>query len=538
MSVWIAETLIATTLLMALVMMLRRPVARWLGAGTAYWLWALPLARMLLPTVPGDVATPSPLHVAVDQSGLANLLATAPMVSDGGVGTPWLEIGIAIWFAGLVLFLVIQAIGYARFRQHMLDGATPLGEEGGIRMITSPHVAGPLAFGVWRRYIVLPMDFALRYDALEQDMAIAHERAHHEHGDLAANMVALLLLAIHWCNPVAWIAYRAYRADQETACDARVLALYGQDQAHAYGRAILKAAGGRSFAAACHLTRITTLKGRLKMLSNHEISLHRISWGMAAVAIVIATGLALTASGSRAAQQMAAITDKVDQMDFARLGDLMARPETAGAPAMPSAPEVPAAPAAIAWSAEAPEVVPPAPLVPPAPAAPIVPAADMIAPVPPVPPVPPVTVRQGNGRITITHATGRVETHSIPTEADIARMVPVVDVRDGCDSNGRSSRQESVNSDGRRVIRVRICTAQIEREAAAAERQSLQAERAARLAEAEGARAEQRSKIAGLNSLRAARAQIAGNLSMPEFARAEALRELDREIANMRRGRD
>ena len=43
------------------------------------------------------------------------------------------------------------------------------------------------------------------------------------------------------------------------------------------------------------------------MLSHHEISLQRISWGMAAVAIVTATGLALTASGSRAAQQMAAM---------------------------------------------------------------------------------------------------------------------------------------------------------------------------------------------------------------------------------------
>src|SRR3546814_4333283 len=82
--------------------------------------------------------------------------------------------------------------------------------------------------------------------------------------------------------------------------------------------AILKAAGGRQFAGACHLNRITALKGRLKMLSAHEMSLRRISWGMAAVALVTASGLALTASGSRAAQQVAAITDKVDSMNFGR----------------------------------------------------------------------------------------------------------------------------------------------------------------------------------------------------------------------------
>ncbi|WP_336975049.1 hypothetical protein [Sphingobium aromaticiconvertens] len=49
MSVWIAETLLATSLLMALVMLLRRPTARFLGAGAAYMLWALPLARLVLP---------------------------------------------------------------------------------------------------------------------------------------------------------------------------------------------------------------------------------------------------------------------------------------------------------------------------------------------------------------------------------------------------------------------------------------------------------------------------------------------------------
>ena len=45
------------------------------------------------------------------------------------------------------------------------------------------------------------------------------------------------------------------------------------------------------------------------MLSRKDQSAARISWGMAAVAIVTAAGLALTASGSRAAQQMAAIDD-------------------------------------------------------------------------------------------------------------------------------------------------------------------------------------------------------------------------------------
>ncbi|MFC3442251.1 M56 family metallopeptidase [Sphingobium rhizovicinum] len=552
MSVWIAETLIATTLLMALVMMLRRPVARWLGAGAAYMLWALPLARMLMPALPEEL-DPSPLHQAVDQAGLADLLAmpaAAPMEA-AAPSMPWLEIGIAVWFIGMVAFLIVQAVGYVRFRRHMLRGMTPIGEEGRIRIITSPQASGPLAFGIFRPFIVLPADFALRYDAQEQDMAIAHERAHHERGDLTANMIALLLLAVHWCNPVAWIAYRAYRADQETACDARVLSLYGRDQAHAYGRAILKAAGGRQFAAACHLTRINALKGRLKMLSNHDMSLRRISWGMAAVALVTATGLALTASGSRAAQQMAAITDKMEGADFARLTDLVAQPAQASIPAIAAVPAVPAVPAADPVADVAPPPAPPTPL------ASVPPAADIIAPVPPVPPMPPVTVRSEKGRITVTHADGRVETHRIPTEADIARMVPVVDVREGCDAGKQSTtRSETVDANGRRHIRVRICKAGIERAAEragqqaeraarqaewqaeiAAQRAERQADRAARQADMDAARADRIARtahVAAINGLRSARAQIAANGSMPAEARAEALREIDQSIAELR----
>ena len=494
MSVWIAETLIATTLLMALVMLLRRPVARWLGAKAAYWLWLLPLARMTLPALPRGVANPSPLQQAADQAGLPTLLDPAPVTLplQSGSGTPWLEIAASLWLLGVILFLTVQAIGYIRFRHFILNGATLIGEEGRIRIVTSPKAGGPLAFGLIRPVIALPADFALRFDPQEQAMAIAHERAHHQGGDLAANMVALLLLGLHWCNPIAWVAYHAYRADQEQACDARVLSLHGRDQAHAYGRAILKAAGGRRFAGACHLNRITALKGRLKMLSAHEMSLCRISWGMAAVALVTASGLALTASGTRAARQVAAITDKVEAMNFGRLADLVAQPASASEIAPSQAPKIAAAAQSQSPAGQAGETAS-LPSAPPAPAAPV---ADVVPPAPPVPPSPPIALGDEGDR---------VMSHAMPSEAEIRRKIPNVDIANGCENGKSVSRQETVDADGRRHIRIRICQDQIEG----------QANRAAR---------------AGLI---AARAQIAAAARMSDKIRAEVLRDLDKEIAQM-----
>ena len=42
------QTIVAVSVLIALVLVARRPVAKHFGAGVAYALWALPLARLVL----------------------------------------------------------------------------------------------------------------------------------------------------------------------------------------------------------------------------------------------------------------------------------------------------------------------------------------------------------------------------------------------------------------------------------------------------------------------------------------------------------
>ena len=46
---WLLDTLLVTGGLIALVLVLRRPVSRHFGQGMAYALWLLPMLRLLLP---------------------------------------------------------------------------------------------------------------------------------------------------------------------------------------------------------------------------------------------------------------------------------------------------------------------------------------------------------------------------------------------------------------------------------------------------------------------------------------------------------
>ena len=48
-SLWLVDSFIAFSALLLLVLILRRPVARWFGPEAAYLLWALPALRWLMP---------------------------------------------------------------------------------------------------------------------------------------------------------------------------------------------------------------------------------------------------------------------------------------------------------------------------------------------------------------------------------------------------------------------------------------------------------------------------------------------------------
>ncbi|WP_254605122.1 M56 family metallopeptidase, partial [Sphingomonas bacterium] len=299
---WIVEALIGSALLMALVLLVRGPVRRAFGPQIAYALWSLPLLRLILPPLPSawrTAATP------IGRAGeTITILVTAPTNVPRAAMPPDLFASPAgllslVWAIGVVAFLACHLLAHARFCRRILAAAVSVGVEDGIHVVTSAAAPGPLAFGVWRRYVAFPADVAARYDAGERALALAHELGHHRRGDLLANWAGLAVLALHWFNPVAWIAFRAFRADQELANDARVLAGRSPAERHAYARAIVKATqGGTSrLGSTCHLHTITDLKGRLKMLSLSPASRRRLASGAAAVGALAVAGLGLTASG-------------------------------------------------------------------------------------------------------------------------------------------------------------------------------------------------------------------------------------------------
>ena len=321
---WLVDTLIVTGALIAAVLVLRRPVARWFGPGAAYALWALPLLRLGLPPLilPGE--TPEP--VAAPAGEVVTIAFAAEPAATAMPAIDWLVLAQSSWIAGALAFLLWRAWSYRAMRRLLLSNARPVGEAGEVRLVETPATASPVAFGIRDKVIALPEGFMASADIRGRDLAIAHELEHHAGRDLAVNLAVQPLLALHWFNPLAWLGWRALRRDQEAACDARVLSGRDHSTRLAYGQLIASFAQSPRLALAapmaCPVLGDKSIVHRLRSLTMNEPSPRRrlagrMMFTAAALALPLTatiTYAAVNSANDAASAKEAEVVKKVEKI--------------------------------------------------------------------------------------------------------------------------------------------------------------------------------------------------------------------------------
>ena len=360
------DTLMWTGALIALVLLLRRPVARYLGAGAAYALWFLPLARLILPpvTLPGwmrpalsdtapvaDTATAAALvpegAEVLGQTEMGATLPPVPMDSPIDLLSPL----VVLWLVGAAIFMGRRFWLYAQLRRELLENARPVGEVDDIRMIETTAISGPMAFGVFDKVIALPDGFMASRERQVRDLAIAHELAHHRGHDILVNMLVQPLFAIHWFNPLGWMGWDAMRRDQEAACDARVVASRSRDERAAYAAIIADFARRPQIAPrpalaapmACPVLGDKSIIHRLKSLPMDDGSRGR-RWAARGAVAAALLAVPMTASISYAEPVAAPEAPAAPFAPTAPVAAAFAAPDAPPAPAAPDAPPAPEEP--------------------------------------------------------------------------------------------------------------------------------------------------------------------------------------------------
>lgn len=144
---------------------------------------------------------------------------------------------ILIWLTGAVFLLFRLVIGiftanlYTRRARTVVDPAlTKLVAEtsqdlnltGKVRPLVSEHISVPVICGLWRSKVLLPESFEA-WTEEQQGVVLLHELAHIKRRDCLTQLLAQIVCALYWFNPIVWYAARHLRELREQACDDYVL---------------------------------------------------------------------------------------------------------------------------------------------------------------------------------------------------------------------------------------------------------------------------------------------------------------------------
>lgn len=106
-----------------------------------------------------------------------------------------------------------------------------------IKIYSTNEVEEPLSVGVLNSVIVIPEDSLNRE---EKEMVIQHEMQHIRSGDLLINCICVVLISIHWFNPMVYYLVRELHHVQELRCDAKVIRAMEQKERYQYAGLILR----------------------------------------------------------------------------------------------------------------------------------------------------------------------------------------------------------------------------------------------------------------------------------------------------------
>ena len=247
-------------------------------------LFSIESALSLIPsaeTIPSEIVTETREPVLYEQATLDIVTnPTLPSAAEVPVGVSRQQAQVdfniysVLWLAGMAALLVHALVSAGKLKRK-LASAILLRDN----IYESEFVDSPFVFGVVKPNIYLPMHM----DEGTAAYVIAHERAHLARRDHWWKVLGYLVLALHWFNPLVWVAYILFCRDIELACDEKVVkGLDGAARAD-YSQALLSCAAPKRAVAACPLA---FGEGNIKMRVKSALHYKKPAFWVAAAAVL------------------------------------------------------------------------------------------------------------------------------------------------------------------------------------------------------------------------------------------------------------
>ena len=242
-----------------------------------------------------------------------------------------------IWLIGTIPGIAILAVGVGQLVRlastaRRIDAGTwsttagAIGREYGFtRGVTLLEARASnllITWGIVRPTVLFP-SAARDWPADRVAVVLAHELAHIRRGDWVVQLIAELLRAIYWFNPLFWMASARIRHESERACDDRVLnrGVTGSEYAtHLVGiaRALREE---RSWLPAPAIARTSSLEGRVKAMLDARLNRRPVTHTSGALTLAALLSLTVAIAGFAGTQAFGSLSGSiVDPQDAAMPG--------------------------------------------------------------------------------------------------------------------------------------------------------------------------------------------------------------------------
>ena len=331
------EWAVTSSVLILVVLVLRRCLMGRVSLRLQYGLWALVLVRLLLPVSLGATAVSvlNPVEEAQKQmpdpvvgylgGKIPQLSVEEPHQSSPAedqreqheqdleqrqgetdaaraeTGTPvsLRTVLMGVWAAGAAALGLWLLWVNARFARALRSSRRPLeGTDCPLPVYATGAVQTPCLFGLVRPCVYLTEEAAA--DEIVLRHSLAHELTHFRHRDHLWAALRGLCLVLHWYNPLVWLAAALSRRDGELCCDEATVRRLGEGERASYGRTLL--------AVTCQgrgdpLLTATSMTGSGKDIKERILLLARrprtAAWTLAAVVLIAAAAVGCTFTGAQ-----------------------------------------------------------------------------------------------------------------------------------------------------------------------------------------------------------------------------------------------
>lgn len=164
---------------------------------------------------------------------MTHTLTTSQMVL-GILGLLWLIV-VALFVAyGIYSYVKCRLLVRTAVIAHDIIPDTHK-KKGIVSVWECDRIPSPFVLGLIRPRIYIPF----RMPKQEQAYILAHEQCHIRRLDPLWKLIAFLLLAVYWWNPLVWCAFFYMVRDMEMSCDEAVIEQFGNEIKQGYSNSLL-----------------------------------------------------------------------------------------------------------------------------------------------------------------------------------------------------------------------------------------------------------------------------------------------------------